>query len=264
MADEIAQNALRLKELNKLIIKAIANSDINQFIELVAEFNHLKKQIRSFAFEHPIVNLNEIKFTEARKIVQTILSGERFPVENALTGSSIDEFLKGELEEYEIEQLGSQLLYSWFSHYENIRDLYEIGALTLSCGKIPENLSTFVNEARHCFTFQQFNAVFALSRTILELCVKDIATRNNLISSDHPNVRQIAARIPDLYNLINLLCDSFAEYNKLRRDLHRVRIKTNSIVHGTRLVNKEEAKVALRDTLQVVHNLYQTETVNQS
>jgi hypothetical protein len=168
VTDDVIQKALRLKELDKLIIKAIATWDIEEFSKCLVEFNESKKHIRSYGLEHPLVNLQEIENLDARLIIAKINSGEPFSVEKAMSGSELKEFLKGELDENDIENLGSDLFYSWFSHYEYIEGLYEIGSLTLSCGKVPANLSKFVDEARHCYTFQQYNAVFSLCRTILE------------------------------------------------------------------------------------------------
>ena len=258
MTADMIQKALRLKELDKQIIRAIAISDMEQFISSIEEFNNTKKQIRSFGLENPVVNL-AVENDDARIIIQKIMSDIPFPVEKALAKNSIDEFLKGELNENDIETLGSDLFYSWFSHYEYIRGLFEIGSLIISCGKTPANLSEFVEEARHCYAFQQYIAVFSLCRTILEVCIKDIATNCQIIPKDSENVRQMASRTPELNDLIEKLCDGFTVFNVIRNQLHRVRKKTNSIIHGTRLVNQKEAMEILKETVLVIHQLYELE-----
>ncbi len=53
MIQDIIEKALRLKELDKLIIEAIATSDIAHLANHIAEFNTSKKLIRSYALEHP-------------------------------------------------------------------------------------------------------------------------------------------------------------------------------------------------------------------
>lgn len=259
MTEEMIQKALRLKELDKLIIKAIATSDMEELVRSIDEFNDIKKQIRTFGLENPVVNLHEVENADARLIMQKIMSGIQFPVERALANSSIEEFLKGDLNESDIENLGSDLFYSWFSHYEYIEGLFEIGSLIISCGKIPSNLSRFVEEARHCYTFQQYIAVFSLCRTILEVCIKDITTNCKILPEDSENVKQMASRTPELNDLINKLCDEFTFFNVIRNQLHSVRKKTNSIIHGTRLVNKKEAKEVLKETVLVIHQLYELE-----
>jgi len=263
MLDDMIQRALRLKELDKLIIKATATADVNHLIEYIVEFNTAKKLIRSYALEHPLLNMQEIADPNVSLIIQKVMSGEPFSVEKAMSGSTIEEFLKGELDENDIENLGSDLFYSWFSHYEYLQGLYEIGALTLSCGKVPENLSRFVDEARHCYTFQQFNAVFSLCRTILEVCIKDVATKCKILPADKPNIKQMSSRTPELYDLINQLCDQFTIFDTIRYQFHKVRRDTNYIIHGNRIVNKQEAKDILKDTLFVVHQLYELESNRQ-
>ena len=258
--EDIVQKALRLKELDKLIIKAIANLEVEQLPKYIGEFGDLKKQIRSYGLEHPVVFLQDLDNLEIRSIIQKIISGEPFQVEKALSNSPIEEFLKGELDEIEIDDLGSELFYSWYSHSEYIRGLYEIGALTISCGKIPDNLSRFVREARNCYAFQQFNAVFSLCRTTLEVCIKDLATTYKIIPSDSDNIKQMMTRSPELYELIEQLCGSYRVFKGIRNQLHKIRRETNFIIHGNRIVKKQEAKDMLQNTLLVIHKLYEIET----
>jgi len=261
MLNEINQKALRLIELDKLVVKAIAAMNIDELVDYVSEFKNTKKFIRSYALEHPLVNMKEIENDNVRRIIQKIMSNEPFPVEMALSGgSTIKDYLKGELDEEELEDLGSKLFYSWFSHYEYIQGLYEIGALTISCGKVPANLSRFVDEARHCFTFQQYNAVFSLCRTILEVCVKDVATKHEVLPSDQKNIRYMVSHAPELYGLINQLCEQCAAFEVIRVQLHEVRKGTNSIIHGNSIVTRKEAKEMLGKTLVAAHQLYELET----
>jgi hypothetical protein len=88
--DAMIQKALRLKELDKLIIKAIATWDLDQFSEYVVEFNESKKHIRSYGLEHPLINLQEIENPDARLIIEKIMSGELLSVEKAMSGSTIE------------------------------------------------------------------------------------------------------------------------------------------------------------------------------
>lgn len=264
MTDDIIQKALRLKELDKLIIKAVVNWDVDRLTEYLIEFKDAKKIIRTYGLKHHLVNIHEIKDKDARNIIQKVLSGESFSVEKALSGSEIGEFLKGELNEDEIESLGFDLFYSWFSHYEYVEGLYEIGALAISCGRVPENLSRFVEEARQCFTFRQFNAVFSLCRTMLEICIKDAATRYKILPADIHNIKYMSSRTPDLNDLIDQLCDQVTIFDGVRDRLHRVRRRTNYIIHGNRLVGKEETKELLRETLSVIHEFYELELCREA
>ncbi|GBE14633.1 hypothetical protein BMS3Abin14_00679 [bacterium BMS3Abin14] len=263
MFEEMTDKALRLKELDLLIVKAISTFDTKSFAKYVVEFNDAKKSIRSYALEHPLLNIQGIEDPKACFIIQKVMSGEPFAVEKAMSDSEITEFLKGELDDNDIENLASDLFYSWFSHYEYIQGIYEIGALTISCSKIPENLSKFVNEARDCYAFQQFNAVFSLCRTILEISIKDVATTRKILPADNRDISYLTSRSPELYDLINQLCDRYTIFKTLRGQLHEIRRKTNSLIHGSRSVKKQEASEMLKKTLLAVHRLYELESKRQ-
>jgi len=259
--DEIVKKSLRLKELDKLIIKSIAMLDVKQFPKYMVEFHDLKKQVKKYILENPVIDLQYIKKPEVRSIIQLIVAGEPFQVDRVLAASSL---LTGELDEVDLDELGSDLFYSWFCSDDYIRGLCEIGALVISCGELPANLTRFVYEARDCYAFQQYNAVFSLCRTILEVCIKDLAAIYKLIPSDSGNVRQMKSRNPELNELINQICDANNIFRGVRNQLHKIRRETNFIIHGNRIVKKQEAKDMLKDTLSVIHKLYEIETSGRS
>lgn len=263
MNETLVAKALRIKELDKLIIKAIATWEVSSLAKLVVEFADRKKEILHFLLKNPIVNLaspNDTNNIEAMQILQKISFGQPMPVEMATSGGVISDYLSGELEEGEIDSLGSDLLYSWFSHYEYIEGLYEVGSLILSCGNLPTYLDTFVSEVRNCYVFQQYNAVYVLCRTMLEISVKNVAISKKIIPEDTHKIKQLESRTLDLYTLIDVLCDNFPKYKSLRSNLHEVRKRTNSIVHGSNVVNKQEAKLLLKKTLLVIHELFYLHT----
>jgi len=259
--NDIVNKALRLKELDKLIIKAIANMEVKQLSKHIVEFRDLRKQVQSYVLEHPVISFQYTGEPDFLTTIQKITSGEPLQVDRVLSDSS---FLRGELDEVDIDELGSDLFYSWFSHVEYIEGLLEIGALVISCGDIPANLSQFVYEARDCYAFQQYNAVFSLCRTILEVCIKDLSVTYKIIPSDSANVRQIKSRSLELNELINQLCDKNKIFRGVRNQLHKIRRETNFIIHGNRIVKKQEAKDMLKDTLSVIHKLYEIETSGRS
>jgi len=255
--NEVIEKALRLKEIDKEIVKAVVNRDVDSLMAHVSKFVDLKKEIKKKFIDNSIDILAGVKDKAARAILHKVFSGEPFPVEKAMEGSRLADFLVDELTEQEIEQLGSDHFYSWFSHYEYIEGLYNIGSLILAVGKIPNNFERFVHEARSCFVFQQYNAVFTLCRTMLEITVKDLCIKNRILPKDVENIKQRKARIPDLYELINNLCDRTPKYRKFRGKLHKIRSKGNFIVHGNKTVTKKEAETLLKETLDLIHFIYE-------
>ena len=256
---DFVNKVIRLKELDKLIIEALAKKEIEQFGKYLTEFHNLKQQVQKYILEHPVIDLPDIDEPDTRSLIQKIASGIPFQVEIALQGFP---FL-GKLDEVDIEELGSDLFYSWFCGDDYIRGLCEVGAVVISCGEIPSNLTKFVDEARDCYAFQKYNAVFSLCRTILEVCIKDFAATYKFIPSDYSNVRQLKYRNPDLNELINQLCD-MRIFKGVHNQLHKIRRETNFFIHGNRIVKKQEAKKMLKDTLSAVHKLYEIEKSGQS
>src|ERR1017187_5379525 len=68
------------------------------------------------------------------------------------------------------------MLYSWFSDRDYALGLSRVNTL-ISPIAIPPELRTFVEEARQCYALSQSNAVYSLSRTILEAAVNDLCVR---------------------------------------------------------------------------------------
>ena len=118
---------------------------------------------------------------------------------------------------------------------------------------VPKILMKFVDEARSCFAFQQYNALCSLCRTILEVAVRDICKRKQFIKENNDNV------IPfDNYNkdnisqLINKI--SWGELRKKIKDIYYN--KTSFLIHGHKTIKRKEAKELFRETIMVVQYLY--------
>ncbi len=244
----LLQNALKLKESNKLVIQAIADCNVDQFGKLLDDFIKLKKTIRADLIDRDVVRIDDKK---AQEILRKISWGEDFPADQMLkaiaetTGEELDLNL---LEDYEIEEMGSNLFYSWYSHYEYINNLYSIGVLVVGIS-VPDTLRCFVSEARRCYAFQQYNAVYSLCRTILEASVKDVCSRKflNETKTDKVNLET---------DSINSLINKVAE-GELRNAIKSLYYgKTSPLVHGNKTINSTEAGDVFKETLKAVQELY--------
>jgi len=223
----------------------------------LTECKTLRESIRTALVNSPIIDLPGTENARVRTILNFIASGQLLPVEKALSGGIVKSLLADELANYDLDSLGAEALYSWFSHFEYAEGLLEAGSLIVSSGDLPQHLQSFVDEARQCFAFQQYNAVAALCRTILEISVKDIATSKGILSPDAPNVMRLPGQEPKLHEIVNQLLDSDRAFAPLRRELREVRQSTNKVVHADRVVMREEAKKTLKQTLEVVHAMYE-------
>lgn len=248
--DDLLKKALRVKELDKLMIKAVAEWDIEQLPKYVGEYRELKKEIKTILMEHPVVHIPDIRDKYAKEILQTISSGDLLPTEKAFQGSTLAECFSDTLERNEVEQLGSDLFYSWFSHYEYIEGLYNIGSLILAVGKIPEHLTRFVSEARNCYAFRQYSGVYSLCRTILEICVRDICVKHGIVQNKPSEYNKLG-----LHDMIVKIC-KLEKYKHLKDRLDNIRLETNFLIHGNKTIWGQEARDMLRETLKVVQELY--------
>ncbi len=171
---ELIQQAYTLIALDKKVVKAVVESDFEKIPSLVSEFRDTKISVlKKFSESSIVENVDD----ETRQILDRVQ--REFPTDNIIshfdnnTGTDSSFF---ELSWEEADEIGSDLLYSWISHYEFVRDLFKVNTLIFQA-TIPTVLRQYINEVRNCFAFQQYNATISLCRTILEAAAKDICEK---------------------------------------------------------------------------------------
>lgn len=248
----LTKSALRLKEINRLAVKAAIEGPSKELLKLLDEFRNVKKSIKISLIDTDIPKVDD---KEAKNIINRIVNEHIFDADNMIarleniTGVELN---VSSLEPEETDQLESDLFYSWFSGYEYVNGLYEIGALILGVS-VPEKLVKFVSEARSCFAFQQYNALYSLCRTIIEVAVRDICTRKGLIEEKKDNVVAFERYQKDnISQLINKI-----SYGSLRRTIKDIYYnKTSFLIHGHKTTKRAEAKALFRETMTAVQQLY--------
>jgi hypothetical protein len=251
---DVVANAARLHELDRLIVKAVVEWDTEALAAILTEFRELKTATRLALIDTPVNLLPDIADEQVRSLLQRISAGQPLPVEQALTGTQVGALLNSSLSEQEIEELGSTLLYSWMSHYEFVEALYEIGSIILATGNVPETLIGFVDEARHCYAFQQYSAVCSLTRSILEVGMRDLAVKTGALRPNPGNVIPFG----NLHNLIEQFCNHCANGAHLRERLHAIRRGGNAAIHEGTSTDKATARQSLQETLSVLHEAYES------
>ncbi len=246
--DELVNNALELKRLDQSVVKAVVDCEIDKLLVLLQDFTRVRRKIQIQLVESATIEIHE---QHACRILQKISAGLKFHsddiiaiLKTPLDGTGNIEDLTDE----EIDELGSRLFYSWISHYEYIRNLFKINTLIIGV-KIPENLITYVTEARNCFSFEQYNAVIALSRAIIEAAAKDICFRLNYLDSDGSALISID---PTVFNQILRLIAS----GPFKRKVTKLYYRACPVVHGDRIVSDSEAARVFRLTIEIVQDLY--------
>jgi len=193
-------------------------------------------------------------------VLNYIATGKPLNVEVLFREAGLGDLISDALTLEETDAIGLDVFYPCFSHHEYVEGLYEVGGLILAAGALPPNLKDLVQEASHCYAFQQYIAVFALSRAILEVALRDLCLKYGVLKPDQGNVKQMPTRFPPLYDMLTDLCAEMPTFAVLRAELDDVRRQTNYIVHGNRVVTAGEANNILQDTFHVVHRLYEIST----
>ena len=244
--DLLTQDAINLKKLDQLAVKLFLEWKIEELFQTLQEFMDLKKKIKKNLIDNPIVKIHN---NIAQDILRKISQGELFQADNILksienkTGELFD-FDK--LDHEEFEEL-SDLLYSWFSHYEYLEGLYEIGSLIIGFS-IPDTLKSYVSEARTCFAFQQYNAVYGLCRTIIEIAIRHKCERKKIIKTND-NIVDF-----DSYRPSELIYK--ATRGALRERVRDIYSDTSVLLHGRKTVKADDAKKMFKNTLKAVQALY--------
>lgn len=244
----LTRDAIELNKKNRSIVKLVLEWNIDELGEALQEYVDLKKKIKKTLIDYPVAKIHD---KLAQDVLTRVIQDDPFQADNVLKmfESKSDEPLEFEKLDYsEIEEL-QDLFYSWYSHYEYLEGLYEIGSLIIGYS-IPEALSSYVSEARSCFAFQQYNAVYGLCRTILEAAIRHRCERKGLLRPSGSQVLDFESYQPS--ELINK-----ATKGQLRERVKNIYSNTSTLLHGRKTVSSGEAKKMFRDTLKAVQDLYE-------
>ncbi len=244
---QIYQDARKLNDMDKFVVKNVINGDMNGLVEVLKEYISTKKRIKKIFLDYPVIKVHDFSVQKALKK----LDRNEFEADKMI--KRIEENFQDHvsiscLEDSEIEELGSDIFYSWYSHHEYVEALYDIGSLIVDI-TIPKTLVDYVSEARTCYAFQQYNAVYGLCRTILEIALRHECDRRGLIQNNKNNTINI-----DLYRPSSLI--SKVSKGELRDRLKQIYQDTSAILHGAKTIQAKDAKKMFRDTLEAVQDIY--------
>jgi|GEM_PF-5355488 len=153
-----------------------------------------------------------------------------------------------QLDEAALEKIASEELYSWWGPYDYIWGLVEIGILVTGV-PIPPNLKKYLNEARQCYAFKQYNAVFSLCRTILEAGMRDVGLRKGSIKAIQ-DTKEFFWEYPPR-TLIRM-----TTRGRVRERVHDFYTEMSGVIHGSRTIKPEKAKAALKETIGIIQSIY--------
>src|SRR6266849_1194699 len=183
----LEEDLLRLKELDRNVVRAVCESDFEALSAAINEFLSLRKRLTRQRLEDSVMTVAD---DGARATLRAISGGEGLPADGVIAGLLESPSSGGGLEKFddhELQELGEHLFYSWFSHYEYVHGLSELRPMVLRAGT-SDAVSRLVGQARSCYAFQQYDATYGLCRTVIEASVRDICVRRRLLPDLGVNV----------------------------------------------------------------------------
>lgn len=241
-------DALRLAELDRKVVRALLECDTEELGRTLGAYMELRKSLKTRLLDRSAIPVTD---ADAASVLRKISTGDGLPSDKVierLAAHSDEELPVEEFDDVDLEELASELFYSWFSQYEYVMALAELRPL-IPRAAVAESVSQLVWQVKSCYAFQQYEAAYALCRMVIEASVRDICLRCRLF--------------PDLGN--NVVLFEEHKWHKLRDRVssgplrERLRIlyaELSAVIHSRKSVTKEEARGAFEETLQVVEQLY--------
>jgi len=246
---DLVKMALNIQKLDQSATKAIVHAEFDKFIQILFDFVNLKKKIKQLLLEISSATINDKK---ALQILRNISLGVEFQCDKYLKNiSQVTEIDCSGLEQFnyeELDKIGSDIFYSWIDSTNYVEGLLKISSLFLDIS-IPKILDQYVEEARKCYALQQYLAVYSLCRTILETSIRDIGQRKGILPKDKGNQKYRVLR--DWTHMKNKVVPQF-----LKDKVRKIYDRTSGLIHGRTVVNKDIAYETFKNTLKIIHQLY--------
>jgi hypothetical protein len=247
MLKRLIEDADALIKSDRDVVKALVESDFDNLPNLIAIFRDNKINVQAGLSRYPVIEGVDEEAIEVLNRVQ-----RKFPTDDVIksheSGNDDNDSIL-DLSDSEIWDLGSDLFYSWISHYEYVRNLFKLNTLILRTA-IPPPLMQYISEVRNCYALEQYNATISMCRTILEAAAKDLCEKKGYFSPYAENVIEIN---PKIFNQLIRAISS----GKLKREiLYLYYREACPVIHGDRTVDSDDALRVLRHTTRLVQNLY--------
>ncbi len=244
----LQDDLLELAALDRRVVRAVIESNWEDLKAGLSAYQVLRRDIRNHLLDQTAISISN---ADAVALLQKITTGEGLPTDKIiehLHSVSGSKQAPEEFTEDELEALGSELFYSWFSHYEYISGLAELRPLVVS-GSVGESISRLVRQVKDCYAFQQYDAAYSLCRTLIEASIRNICVRRELFPDLGENVI--------LFERFSWsqLRDKVAT-GALRERLTSLYSDLSTVLHGRRSVSKDDARRAFEETLRVVEQMY--------
>lgn len=245
----LQDDALRLVKLDQQVVRTLVEGNTEELGRALDAYIELRKSLKVRMLDESAASVEDAK---AAEVLRNVGSGDGLPsdkIVERLAAHSGEELSAGEFDDVDLEELGSELFYSWYSHYDYVTALGELRPLILRCDP-SESVKRLVGQVKSCYAFQQYDAAYGLCRTLLEASIRDICQRCGLFPDLGENVVLF-----EKYNW-GQLRDKVSS-GPLREQLSDLYRRLCEVLHARRTVTAEEARGVFRETLLVIEELYE-------
>lgn len=221
-------------------------------------------RIRDGWIDHSIIELPSDTAQSLVKKISEVLSGTGTKLERKIRErsgvESVDVSIYPErsyaTEHYWEQRLAYPTIFAW----NYARGVLEIGSLVVAREYIPPLLRVYAFEAREAYCRDLYQAVLALTRAMIEVCLKDLnqiirVREDGTIVSELPYGDN---RLKSATWLCDEVCENVPKYRMFRTRFQRIIDTANPIVHAAREVTSGEAQDALRQTFNCIRDVYLT------
>ena len=246
----LQDDILRLTRLDRQVVQALLEGNTEEFPRALGAYLELRSNLKREMFDESVISVEDAR---AREILHKISSGDGLQSDKIV--ERLQELGGGdlavrELDDADVEELGSELFYSWYSHHEYVRTLAELRPLILRRGT-SESVKRLTGQIKSCYAFQQYDAAFGLCRTLIEASIRDICVRRRLLpepANDAVLLEKYSWE--DLRNKV-----SCGPLNQSLKDLYR---RLSEVLHARRAVGIADVREVFEETLLVIEDLYES------
>ena len=244
----------KLVELVRLL-KAVKPNEPDMFATQFEKAIDLGLAIRKLAMFSDVVVVGERPVGELELIQQVLLNKRS---DKSLCSALCSEIANHQLEIHDAGKIAvDEIILTTMDLEQYVQGLFEIGVLVTD-REVPTVIAGHVGEARDSFARGNYRAVCSLSRTLIELAARERCIEAGTIDErgrptiEWPRRQPNGKKYVDLQDLIDVACGR--DSNK-RKFLHKIRERTNSIVHGSKDTSRANAKAILHDAIEATHYL---------
>lgn len=244
----LTDDALRLAELDRRIVRDLVEGDTEDLSFALESYMTLRKNVRKRLLKEPVATVED---TNAAAVLRKVSTGKGLPTDGIierLLRSSGEDGPEIEFDEEELWELGSELFYSWYSHHEYVTSLAELRPL-IHQSAIPDSVSRFVRQIQNSYAFQLYEAVYALCRTAIEVCIRDVCLRRKLFPDVGENIILFEKyRWSELRDKVSA--------GVLRERLTEHYGELCAVLHGRKTATQEGARQVYKQTLEIIEEMY--------